>query len=240
MRSNRPCRRKLPLLRSRLSISQGTPPSRARYVLLPKPGLSVHNPGFASGHGWARSHSAPTYYPKELPVHPTRFALGVRHHRRSTHALYLPEALQLEDLPEGILHDRALDAAPPQSSESDRDPQELAIQLWRLENRIAALSSGGGTRSLEDSMTRLKGYLGRMGVEYEDPTGQEYDDGWLEVEVLTTETPSGPPPAGVEGAWIQRTNRPIVRRGDQLLCRALVIVTDLEEEEQPSGIGRES
>jgi hypothetical protein len=109
---------------------------------------------------------------------------------------------------------------------------EIAVQLWRLDQRVQRVATGGSDpelRRLSDSVKRLRGALERLEVDFEDPLHREYNDGWLEVEVVAWEQPDAPPPSGVQGPWVKQTLRPIVRRSGQLISRGEVVVTQISD-----------
>ena len=77
-------------------------------------------------------------------------------------------------------------ASPGGETISDSDLAELAIQTWRLQNRIGGLDRVEHKRirkSLTDSARRFSKILERFEVEFEDVTGQPYVRGWQEVDV---------------------------------------------------------
>ena len=77
---------------------------------------------------------------------------------------------------------------------SDSDLCEMAIQTWRLQNRISNLDPKEHKRvrkQLTDSARRFAKILERFDVEFEDLTGRPYVTGWQEVEVVAWEDPEG-------------------------------------------------
>jgi hypothetical protein len=109
---------------------------------------------------------------------------------------------------------------------------EIAVQLWRLDHRVQRMATDGpnpSLRRLSDSVRRLRGALERLEVDFEDPLHREFNDGWLEVEVVAWEQPDAPPPSGVQGPWVKQTLRPIVRRSGQLISRGEVVVTQISD-----------
>lgn len=114
---------------------------------------------------------------------------------------------------------------------SDSQLKTLAVQTWRLGRRIDSLQSSETDRSirqLRDSFKRINTAIEEMGVVFEDPLGQAYSDGWLEVETVSFEAPDSETPDGVTGQWVKQTMRPIVRKHGTLLCKGEIVVADPE------------
>ena len=109
---------------------------------------------------------------------------------------------------------------------------ELAVQVWRLERRVEGLDPEKHPRERKmfaDSARRFARLIQQFGVEYEDPTGQAYLTGRLDVDVVSWEEPDGTPNPHGTGPWIKRAMRPIVRCGDRRLACGQVIVVDEED-----------
>ncbi len=109
---------------------------------------------------------------------------------------------------------------------------ELAVQVWRLERRVEGLDPEKHPRERKmfaDSALRFARLIKQFGVEYEDPTGQAYLTGQLDVDVVSWEEPDGTPNPHGTGPWIKRAMRPIVRCGDRRLACGQVIVVDEED-----------
>lgn len=115
---------------------------------------------------------------------------------------------------------------------SDSDLAELAIQTWRLQNRIDGLDPEEHKRirkQLMDSARRFAKILQRFDVEFEDVTGQPYSRGWQEVEVVSWEE-QGDETSPVEGGpWVRSTVSPIVRRQGKAMKLGQVVCVDVDE-----------
>lgn len=125
----------------------------------------------------------------------------------------------------------ALHAQPPAPENDLGMLRELALQVWRLEKRIAGVPPSADSkhkRQLEDSANRLRTLLEQRSITIDDPHGRVYLDGWIEVEVLAFEEPDGPPPEGASGQWIKQTIRPIIRGISGLIAKGEVIVASVE------------
>ena len=118
----------------------------------------------------------------------------------------------------------------PQSGSSPAVPEleSFALHTWRLGRRVDGMedSEGRVKRQLQDSHRRLTDALAGLGVTIDDPTDRAYTDGWLEVDVIAWEEPEGPAPDGIHGPWVKQTIRPVIRRGDGLLCKGEIVVAD--------------
>ena len=111
-----------------------------------------------------------------------------------------------------------------------RQAVELAVQVWRLGNRIERMKSeNNSVRPLEDSYSRLMSLITELSIEIEDPTGKPYLDGWLEVEPISFEAPDGPAPDGSPDRWVKQVLKPIIRRREELLSRAEIVVAVKEQ-----------
>lgn len=116
---------------------------------------------------------------------------------------------------------------------SDKDLAELAIQTWRLQNRINGLDPEEHKRirkQLTDSVRRFTKILERFEVEYEDVTGRSYSPGWQEVEVVSWEAPDdGEAPPVASGPWVQSTVSPIVRKQGRAVKLGQIVCVDVRE-----------
>lgn len=104
---------------------------------------------------------------------------------------------------------------------------ELAVQTWRLNQRVAIFNGEKNPREKKqfaDSLNRFQKILEGMKVEIYDPMGTIYKEGWVEVEVISWE----PPEQGSDSSVcrVKQTISPIVRRSGEIIARGQVIVTD--------------
>lgn len=106
--------------------------------------------------------------------------------------------------------------------------ESFALHTWRLGRRVDGMADSEERvkRQLQDSHRRLTDALAGLGVTIDDPTDRAYTDGWLEVDVIAWEEPDGPAPDGIHGPWVKQTIRPVIRRGDGLLCKGEIVVAD--------------
>lgn len=116
-------------------------------------------------------------------------------------------------------------------SDGTSDATELeafALHTWRLGRRVDGMADSEGRlkRQLQDSHKRLTDALAGLGITIDDPTDRAFTDGWLEVDVIAWEEPDSPPPGGIHGPWVKQTIRPVIRKGDGLLCKGEVVVAD--------------
>ena len=104
---------------------------------------------------------------------------------------------------------------------------ELAVQTWRLNQRVAIFDGEKNPREKKqfaDSLNRFQKILEGMKVEIYDPVGAIYKEGWSEVEVISWE----PPEQGSDSSVcrVKQTVSPIVRRSGEIIARGQVVVTD--------------
>ena len=115
---------------------------------------------------------------------------------------------------------------------SDSDLSELAIQTWRLQNRISGLDPDEHKRirkQLMDSARRFTKILQRFDVEFEDVTGRPYNKGWQEVEVVSWEDQGDDVSPVESGPWVRSTVSPIVRRQGKAMKLGQVVCVDVDE-----------
>ena len=109
----------------------------------------------------------------------------------------------------------------------------LAVSLWRLQSRIERLDPETHARERKmftDSARQIGSVIEQFDVEFEDPTGQMYMTGRLDVEVVAWEDPEGEVSPHGSGSWIKKAMRPIVRRGERRLAVGQVVVVDAEDD----------
>ena len=104
---------------------------------------------------------------------------------------------------------------------------ELAVQTWRLAQRVAMFDGEKNPREKKqfaDSLARFQKILEGMKVEIYDPVGATYTEGWIEVEVISWM----PPEQGSDSSVcrVKQTISPIVRRSGELIAKGQVVVTD--------------
>lgn len=105
------------------------------------------------------------------------------------------------------------------------DLVELAIELWRLERRLAKVLSAlpeDQRESINNSVQKLKRYLDKNDIEILDHTGQKYDEG-QNLEILAVEKdPNVPEP------MIKETKEPTILYKGQVIHIGKVITVSKE------------
>ncbi len=98
---------------------------------------------------------------------------------------------------------------------------ELAIEIWRMEQRIAKSSLNlpeNQRKGLEISMQKLKRYINRYDIEFIDYTNQKYNDG-LNLDVLSVEKDSS-----VHESTVKETIEPTIMCKGQVVRKAKIIL----------------
>ena len=97
----------------------------------------------------------------------------------------------------------------------------LALEVWRLEKKLAKVSVTLGiddSKSINNSVEKIKAFLDKNNIETVDFTGQKYSDG-LNIDVLSfLDEKRG-------SAIISETIEPTVKYDGKFIKRAKVIVT---------------
>ena len=124
------------------------------------------------------------------------------------------------------------DAADDRTSLSQSDLVEFAIQTWRLQRRVEGMDREKHKREYKqfsDSVRRFVKILGRLEVEFEDPTGKPFTTGWLEVEVVSWDDPGNEESPVDSGPWVKQTVSPIIRQHGITIKTGQVVCVDVEE-----------
>ncbi len=97
---------------------------------------------------------------------------------------------------------------------------ELAVEVWRLETRLAKVDQlpENYSKATAHSVSKFKRYLSKHDIDIIDYTGQKFNDG-LNVEVLNYETDTS-----VTEPYIKETFEPSLMVRGELVKRAKVIV----------------
>ena len=98
---------------------------------------------------------------------------------------------------------------------------ELAIEVWRIEQRLAKAAPGlpdVQRKGLESSVQKLKRYLEKYEIEIRDYTNQKFNDG-LNLDVLSVEKD----PAIVEPI-VKETVEPTIMCKGQIVKKAKIIL----------------
>ena len=119
----------------------------------------------------------------------------------------------------------------PAAGLADKDAIELGIQAWRLQKRVSMLplqDHPKHKRRLDDSVSQINRLLQKFEVEVEDPIGEVYTDGWVAVEVISSEIIEPWPRENDPRPYVNETVRPIIRRGGQIIKTGQVIIGEKE------------
>ena len=98
---------------------------------------------------------------------------------------------------------------------------ELAVEVWRIEQRLAKAASGLPDiqrKGLESSVQKLKRYLEKYDIEIRDYTNQKFNDG-LNLDVLSVEKD----PAIAEPI-VKETVEPTIMCKGQVVKKAKIIL----------------
>lgn len=98
---------------------------------------------------------------------------------------------------------------------------ELAVEIWRIQNRLIKASSNlddAQKRGLESSIQKLRKYLDNFRIEIIDHTDQKYNEG-LSVDVLSFENDSG-----VKEPIIKETVEPTIICQGNVVRKGKVVV----------------
>ena len=101
------------------------------------------------------------------------------------------------------------------------DLVDLAIEIWRMDQRITESSSSlpeNHSKGLVNSVQRLKRYVEKYDIEIVDYTNQKFNDGW-NLEVLSVEKdPTIPHP------MVKKTIEPTIMCKGQVVRKAKIIL----------------
>lgn len=106
-------------------------------------------------------------------------------------------------------------------SQSVNNLTELAIEIWRIEQKITKSASSlpeNQQKGLETSIQKLKRYLERQDIEIVDYTGKKFNDG-LNLDVLSVEKDPSIPES-----IVRETVEPTVMHNGQVIKKAKVIL----------------
>lgn len=106
------------------------------------------------------------------------------------------------------------------SSSLDPDLHALALEVWRLERRLAKSTElkDVNAKALQNSVTKLKKTLDKHRIEVRDYTGEKYSEG-MTVDVISVEQDENQ-----QGSVIKETFEPAVIQHDKMIKPAKVIV----------------
>ncbi len=114
---------------------------------------------------------------------------------------------------------------------------DLAIEIWRLERRLARLEDQVGSAvlsPLRESLVRMQDRLEVSGIEFRDHDGEEFIDGLL-LKVVHVE-------AAADRLFVSETLQPTVVLNDQVIAHGHVVLSGRPEDntEGASANGRET
>lgn len=101
---------------------------------------------------------------------------------------------------------------------------ELAIEIWRIEQRVAKaedMLSESLKKGMANSILKMRRYLGKYDIEIVDYAGQKYNDG-LNLEILSVEKDSS-----VTERIIKETVEPaIIHRGRVIKKSKVILISN--------------
>jgi hypothetical protein len=106
-------------------------------------------------------------------------------------------------------------------SDSVKELVELAVEVWRIDQRITKLSSEldeNKTKAINASLKKIKKYLKRYDIEIIDYTGQKYNNG-LNLDVLSIEKDNS-----IIEPTVKETIEPTIMHKGQILKKAKIIL----------------
>jgi len=101
------------------------------------------------------------------------------------------------------------------------DLVDLAIEIWRMDQRVAESSSSlpeNHSKGLSNSIERLKRYIEKYDIEIVDYTNQKFNDGW-NLEVLSVEKD-----ASIPHPIVKKTIEPTIICKGQVVKKAKIIL----------------
>lgn len=130
---------------------------------------------------------------------------------------------KFEELYKKISEDIKYSVAPKfiELSQETNDLFDLSVEIWRMEQRIIKSSSDlpeNHLKGLENSIQKLKRYIGRYDIEVVDYKNVKYNEG-LNLEVLSIEKDSS-----LSESIIKETVEPTVMHKGQVVRKAKVIL----------------
>lgn len=102
---------------------------------------------------------------------------------------------------------------------------ELAIEIWRIEQRVAkaeSVLSENLRKGMDNSILKMRRYLGKYDVEIIDYAGQKYNDG-LNLEILSVEKDSS-----VSERMIKETVEPAITCRGRVIKKSKVVLISNE------------
>lgn len=103
------------------------------------------------------------------------------------------------------------------------DLAELAIDYWRLENRMNKILDtlkGSQKENLENSISRIKRYLEKNDIEIVDHTNQKYDEGQNLEILMVEEDPK------IKEPIVKETKEPTILHKGQIIHIGKVILVN--------------
>ena len=100
---------------------------------------------------------------------------------------------------------------------------ELAVEVWRLGNRLEKISSSisdDQAKALQNSYTKMKRFLDKNDIDVIDYTNKKYNEG-LNLDVLAVEKDSN-----LKEAIIKETHEPAITLKGKIVKKAKVILLE--------------
>lgn len=99
---------------------------------------------------------------------------------------------------------------------------DLAIEVWRLQERLKKMSAAGGKDDTASTFAaeKIRDIFSQIGIEIRDFTGQAYNEG-MSLDVLTSDYPVGETP---QNRIVQETISPAIYFDGRLVKMSQVII----------------
>lgn len=104
-----------------------------------------------------------------------------------------------------------------------KDLVELAVEVWRLENRINKTFSEDQRETIIKSVQKIKRYLDKNDIEIVDHTNQKFNEG-LNLDVLAVEKDHN-----ISESKIKETIEPTITYKGKVVHKGKIIVSEKEE-----------
>lgn len=103
-----------------------------------------------------------------------------------------------------------------------KDLMDLAVEVWRIDQKLSKAVGKLGenqSKSLENSMNKIKKFIERYDLEVRDYTGQKYNSGLSAIDVLSVEKDSS-----ISEDTVKETVEPAILLKGQIVKKAKVIL----------------
>lgn len=102
-----------------------------------------------------------------------------------------------------------------------QDVADMAIELWRLERRLAKVEqklSSDENKALHNTVEKIKRFVQKNDIEVSDYAGQAYNEG-MNLDIIASERDSS-----LKRSVVYETHEPAVRHKGVLIRKAKVII----------------